>query len=638
MLLRIKTCSRLSPVFLLCLCVLTVRAQQERPPFELVGTGDFFTLAAGEDNKVQILNNTARPLNLTVKLVDGQAKGDLPLSPFLDFEPKTLQLFPASDGTIVLRLKSTESSKPGSTLSTHLVVYDDSSNMVKRRLLKFNVPGKTESPDKPVALTSLVNNLKTTVYYWPTDREIKDTNILAVPLDAKITKEIIDGSFRDDKKTIARLANESGQTALVSYRQGKEESPGSAAGIVLDFKSTGGAGEYKGNLLGVTANEGKPVSLTVITTTYWLFPVLALLAGIVIYYLMQWYLNVLRKVWGLQEQEAELEGSFARAEAHFAETTKGKDYATDSIRPDFRKQTADLLTAINKLKFKNLILLDENSSEYKAVVENLSKLRDVVKKWSSFAETKLNALSDALAAASPSFKTRPPDPTLADKQMPEVASQAVEALKARLNPMSVEQFTERLVKTDELLPRLSSWNRLNSMAETVWQRYETLVGAPEFAKMELLDRDEVNTQRKQSMTIWRTLWTRESFDIKTLGNDLFTLEDALASHARATPATRNASIKTSSTVTRDAAGGMIDRYVSPAERIMLIGQRRLWLDLFYFGLAVVVAVYSGLTLLYFNKPFGTALNYLDAFFWGLGTKATLDLLTGAINKFTSRGA
>ena len=51
-----------------------------------------------------------------------------------------------------------------------------------------------------------------------------------------------------------------------------------------------------------------------------------------------------------------------------------------------------------------------------------------------------------------------------------------------------------------------------------------------------------------------------------------------------------------------------------------------------FFLALIGALYTGLNTLYFPKAFGTALDYAGAFAWGLGTKATLEVIYAAINR------
>lgn len=51
-------------------------------------------------------------------------------------------------------------------------------------------------------------------------------------------------------------------------------------------------------------------------------------------------------------------------------------------------------------------------------------------------------------------------------------------------------------------------------------------------------------------------------------------------------------------------------------------------------LAFVVALLTGLSTYYFGKPFGTMQDYVGLFLWGAGTKATLDIITSVLDKFS----
>lgn len=70
-----------------------------------------------------------------------------------------------------------------------------------------------------------------------------------------------------------------------------------------------------------------------------------------------------------------------------------------------------------------------------------------------------------------------------------------------------------------------------------------------------------------------------------------------------------------------------------AARVRSLARKRIGWDLFYFTLVTAVAIYSGLSTLYFDKPFGTLRDYLDMAVWGFSTKALLDMVTGAVNRF-----
>lgn len=51
--------------------------------------------------------------------------------------------------------------------------------------------------------------------------------------------------------------------------------------------------------------------------------------------------------------------------------------------------------------------------------------------------------------------------------------------------------------------------------------------------------------------------------------------------------------------------------------------------------AFVIALLTGLSLKYFGQPFGTIEDYAGLFLWAAGTKATLDIITSVVGKFSS---
>ena len=51
--------------------------------------------------------------------------------------------------------------------------------------------------------------------------------------------------------------------------------------------------------------------------------------------------------------------------------------------------------------------------------------------------------------------------------------------------------------------------------------------------------------------------------------------------------------------------------------------------------AFVIALLTGLSLKYFGQPFGTIQDYVGLFLWAAGTKATLDIITAVVGRFSS---
>jgi len=620
------------------LCLLLIlgspplNAQQDKQPFEFAILPEPLILAVGGADTIRVLNNTTKTLTLDVALVDESAEGDHRLSLVKELKESVLTIAPASAGVIVLHPKPGATPKPGTILAGYLVVSDQTSGAVRRKALKFDVPQA-----RPTTIASLVGTFKGTVYYlpWPllTEAEVNRPKLLEVPLPltASVEPPEVERAFKNDK-TVALLTNKKdGESALAQYEGAKNNLPGGTTGIVLGLKSNGKAGEYTGTLSDIKLEDGKPVTLTVISTHRWPFPALACFVGILIYYLMLRYLKVGRRVRELQEQEAALGVSYALAAARFAETAAGKKYATYSIELDFEKQRAALQRKIRLLRLQNLTTLDENSVVYKEVVKQLAELDEVARSWSAFAEGKLNLLHDALNDARQDFKLRPPDDSLAQQTEPAIASQATKLLEARTTPLSIAEFKARAAEADKLLPPLSSWRRLNTKAAKIWQKYDQIVRLPDFNKRDAASQDEIKAQREEAFIICRTLWLQASFDPVDLEQQLFTLDNSLA--ALTLESAMNSHDMSAALPEPKEKEEAVAGVSSLAARVADLARRRVGWDLFYLTLVTAVAIHSGLLLYYFDKPFGTPRDYLDLMIWGFSTKALLDIVTGAVNRF-----
>jgi len=611
------------------LCAIPVASQQPRPAFEFVDANTALALEADHDNRAVVLNNTARTLSLTVAVVDDSAQDGPRLSSVMTVSPGVLEVGKASSGTIILKMSPSDSIKPGTLLTGYLTVFEEASNTVVRRALQFRVPAK-ETGEPQAELSSLVSSTTSTVYYvpWAGTKHLAPLDAplpLTIPISAgEVAKVLKAGSV------VARLATDNGESGLVEYTGTKENLPSGTTGLVLGFRSAGEVGTYKGKFLNIkTADkEPQPVTINVISKHYWIFPALAIAAGLFMYYAMQWYLNVLRKVWGLQEQEAGVEVAFAKAEQQFAEDAKGHSYSKYSISEDFNKQSKALLATISGLKLRNFFRLDESSEEYRGVVNALSDLEALARDWAGFAATKLTPLETALEAARPSFATVPEHLSLGEMTAPVIATEAA-GLLAGGPEISISKLKDLSARIVDVLPRITSWPDLSTRAAKVWYAFDAAMKASSYLLRDSYEQAEIKANKGQAFIVWRDLWVEGAFDPKSLEDQLSKLENALAIINASSP-----------TPVADASNFAFAADLSPTgmpalapERLGDIKRKRLTLDLFFLMLAIALALYSGLNELYFMVPFGTARDYLNAFVWGFATKVIIDAITAGINKF-----
>lgn len=621
--------------FILCSCTLllcgaialsatSTNEQQVHQAFEVVEANTPLILQAGEDNSALILNNTTRPLSLTLAIVDSASESAPSLSSITEIQPKLLLVPPAGSGTVKIRVQPSDSLKPGRLLTGYVVAFEDSSNTVIRRVLQFAVPAKETTRPK-TELTSLAGAMTTNVYYYPW-RALQRVALLEepLPLTSAFKAQEVDQVFNHDK-TVGRLTAVNGETALVQYRAAQEGLPGGTTGLILGFRSMGHAGTYTGSL-GVMGPEKKLVTLTVISKHYWIFPALAIAMGLLLYYLMQSYLNVVRKVWGLQEREAVMEDAFSKADEAFALEAKGKTYASYSISTDFERQSKDLLSGISRLKYKNFLRLDESSDEYKRVTKTLAELETVTVDWELFAATRLARLQTSLETARQSFAVVPVELLLEGRKEPALVTAAAGVLNGETQ-ITIDAFKRLSVRIDDLLPRIQAWGNLSSRAEKVWRDLREMIATPTSPPKDAYDLAQLKEFHGTTFNIWRKLWVEETFDPKSLEEQLSELENEVAAAKSALP--MGALVPSFTATAAISADGIAESAIARAEQI---ARKRLSLDLLYLALIVSVALYSGLVVNYFKVPFGTARDYLDVFVWGFGTKPLIDMVAAGIGK------
>ncbi len=73
--------------------------------------------------------------------------------------------------------------------------------------------------------------------------------------------------------------------------------------------------------------------------------------------------------------------------------------------------------------------------------------------------------------------------------------------------------------------------------------------------------------------------------------------------------------------------------ITPEEAAVILQAARWVGDALVLTLGVALALYTGLTTLYFDKTFGTVANYLSAIALAIATPTVLKFLTDAIKQF-----
>jgi hypothetical protein len=620
--------------------------QQALDPFEFADSSEL--KLKGTASQVQVFNNTTRELTLNIKVANKESKNSQQLSEVLQVEPIVLRLPAAAVGSITVRIKPQASFKDGS-YSAFLIASEAPSGTVRRKIIRLDVT----SVDDGVKITSLPNSWKGLVFYDPLFGNGVATLRESLPLSSEFkTKDILitgartnlggeaDGKLKEGE-AVALLVGELGASALLRLKGVNERLASGTSGLVLDFISDGPPDKYSGSTIQLKNAEGKAVELSVTSTHVWYYPALVIAIGILFYYAMQRYFNVRRKVWGLDEQEAQLEMDYAAAQSSFAASVLGKPYAADSIEDNFFKKSAEVRKNIKTLKWENFITFDEKNSRYQEIVATLDALSAVIKQWNLFGTRKLSPLNGLLDSIDLTSIARPDDPSI--KTEPAVFTDAKALLVPRqiaLNDLS--DFSKRL---DDARAKVTPWVELNSLAAKLWNSLDRIIKAPNFSEQDDLTQDEIKENSRKVLVAWHHLWEDKDYNPETEAQTLREVKDALLGYSKEPSAAIEhlmtiGELTTISDVDRDTDVGLVptDETESPATRIKQIQIWRFEWDFFYVLMALGIAVFTGLKELYFDQSFGTLRDYLTAFFWGIGAKALLDAVTNVITRFWPRPA
>jgi hypothetical protein len=75
----------------------------------------------------------------------------------------------------------------------------------------------------------------------------------------------------------------------------------------------------------------------------------------------------------------------------------------------------------------------------------------------------------------------------------------------------------------------------------------------------------------------------------------------------------------------------------PATAAARVARQRLARNVIVLAVLGAATLWTGLTLLYFDKPFGTGRDYVNALLWGFGAQVALEGIAAAIDRTRARG-
>lgn len=428
--------------------------------------------------------------------------------------------------------------------------------------------------------------------------------------------------------------------------------PAQGARLAYDFSSNWGlAGAYTGKVDLAPADDTQgAVNLTVnVTDAIW-YPILLLIIGVFITAWTQNWLGVRRPLWQLVRREAA-----ASALVQKWQPVSGYDISADATR-----LLAEVKTEAGALDQVWLNLLfapgaaEEAKKRHTQLETKLAGVEAQLEFWPAPWERKLNDLRTALKDKTlPAIEAATPPPALPGDLGKPQFYQAAEALCSG-EILTLADFTQKVAEVNKALTLARQWGHWEKALTWTREQLDRLDGlTPDEAKL-------AARARQQANSAWIDLWVAADLDDLSTRRTEAKITEAVddagrllhrwlpkkaaapAGEANEGPTSRGAAAAPPEGDAASAGRAVLpylpvaDLPAEPgaraqrAENALRLGDRA------FLGIAVLVALATGLSQLYFGKNFGSLDDWLKALTWGAGSKLGVDLVKIALDRFFVR--
>jgi hypothetical protein len=575
---------------------------------------------------------------------------------FLIFNPSSdsiivtteLRIVPeATEGPVTLRVKLTESEvKIESNEAHRFVIEADPQNppaagSYLATLVLKDKSGKTQPAQQRFKITvpplsPLVTKL--TVYAWrlaPIGRFSPwDSLTVAIPLNHRYT------IYDSCSSLPVALRTDSGVIVTANYTC----SASKTRELVIEKPWT--TGKYEGDLTLGQYPEKIAVPLTIIAKDVVLYPIIVIIVGTYLAFRVKRYLGVLRIVWGLREQEAQLALDFRASQKKFEEIAAHQPFFELSIKDDVNDQLDKILQSIDQLEKSKATSISSTDHDYLSAVNGIQSLETAVAAWSD--------LAGALASLTQTVRSVQDLTSDSDFQPdPPVSPVVVQAAFALMEPQGVPtaKIASLNAQASTLQVLLVDW--LNAFKRTLQLR-DVFTQIPQNSAFTEDQKALMKSLQQEFETLPTQFWAvakpSDMAQLAGFGGVLNTIAGQLA-QLQAAPPPRMATVQS---LTRTAGLAWltpkeVSKYASflpektsalrldadPSHRVAQL-RAAIWRsDLATTVFAGTVGLLTGLNTFYIGKPFGSLGDYVSLFLWAAGTKAALDILLGVIDKFGS---
>lgn len=624
---------RTALVVCLCLLCTVLTAAAEGPP-AIQFAEDAPLSVVWPDGKIMfaVQNNTTADLILDVGVAEFAYDAQIiEASELLQTTALTVTL-PAAGSvwvTLPLLVKPALSPQPGAYASVIAVASATHGLVIRKPLaLKVANPKAAAAPLKPGVAAYTIQAYRLCPFAPPWC-----VNNCALPL----------------KDPPARASLPSGTLGYLTSAQGGALSvtlarytPAEGAQLAYDFSSGWGlAGAYTGKIDLAPSDEAQgDVTLTVnVTDAIW-YPVLLLIIGVFITAWTQNWLGVRRPLWQLVRREA----TASKVVAGW-KPVSGYDIRADALTQLREvKQEAQALDGV----WMNLLFAPgegETTKQRHAQLESrLAGVEEQLEVWPAAWEKKLNALQAALRdKVQPALAIATPPPALpVPLEKPQFYAAAAALCSGQA--LTLAEFTKQAAAVDKAITLATKWGAWEQALAWTRTQLDSLQGlTPDEAKV-------AARARQQANSAWVDLWL--AADLDDLRNrrteaEIAAAVDGASRLLHRLPAAAAKPGEPELPNVTSAPPGDQPRAVLPflpvadlpaepgaraqrAESALRLGDRA------FLGIAVLVALATGLSQLYFGKNFGSLDDWLKALTWGAGSKLGVDLVKTVMERLFVR--
>lgn len=409
-------------------------------------------------------------------------------------------------------------------------------------------------------------------------------------------------------------------------------------GLKLSFDGLGTrVGDFTGTVdLVDDDDEAGEVELTLRSTHTFVLPSVFILIGIVLAILVAWSIGRGHRLSEDEEDVLLLMAQADEADREFRQRAGVNPWAYYSFEPSLSNECRLILDELRRLR-RRWSELAAGDPEQTALLDRRKTLEKLVAAWPAFA-TRLRDLATALddvaqvstsMGRQPAFveearkllRGEPLEVTNAMKRIEEVelAASTAEAWEIQIELLEAleEQAALARAAIEKEPPDSPKRVTFDQAERKLSEAREELLSAPDVAALVSYDiRGDLEAAR-QSLAQLASLW-RRVLGAAEIADAGLGLTGSLASPALS------------------ILGRILSAASGPAGDAATVRLRRRLRNILALAVLGFTALWTGLTTLYFDKPFGTVRDYIGALLWGATVQATLVGLAAGVDRFRTR--